>query len=149
MWKAKILWKILLEWLFYPCIPSSSHIISYLFEKIRKLMHLYFISLCHLCPEFFVASDVPFILTVALFYLFLFLFWFLALCYLSSSITYNFFFEPVSGNILLPTSLILWQNNYLHFSMVPLGNSSCEVCISCVFVLPSCLIWRWGVGDYF
>lgn len=67
------------------------------------------------------------------FLFFLFISWFLPLCY--PSVTYSFFFEPISGNImLLPTSLILWQNNYLHSSLVLLGNSSCDVCTSCAFV---------------
>ena len=34
-------------------IFSSFHIIEYLFEKIRKLIHLCFISLYHLCPNIF------------------------------------------------------------------------------------------------
>lgn len=126
---------LMLEWLFHTCILSSYHIIEYLFEKIRKLIHLYFIYFAIYAPIFFVTSDVPFILTMFVFsfLFFLVISWFLPLCY--PSVTYSFFFEPISGNtMLLPASLILWQNNYLHSSLVLLGDSSCDVCTSCAFV---------------
>ena len=45
---------LMLECLLHTCILSSYHIIEYLFEKIRKLIHLYFIYFAIYAPVFFV-----------------------------------------------------------------------------------------------
>lgn len=91
---------------------------------ILPLMHHYF---CYFWGGFH--FDSAFILFFSIPFLISALVLFFSFCNL------QFLLWACSGNtILLPTSLILWQNNYLHSSLVVLGNFSCDVWTSCASV---------------